>query len=180
MQHRSRHRVEAKRRLCVFFHILDNQIDLTCRRCAYRAQQPHVVGLVLVGGAQLGRMRSRQPQANKGGGMIYNAMQCKFAYIGVYTHSTCMHGGRKHKHARRLVDKLSLIPFFQFSIVLHVYIFVYLHTHLWSSIAENCRHRRLTVALVIARASPRHRHGIPAAAGPNRHTTLRPSKGSST
>jgi hypothetical protein len=116
-----------------------------------------------------------QPQANKGGGTIYSAMQCKFAYTGVYTHSTCMLGGRKHKHARRLVDKLSLIPFFQFSIVLYVYISVYLHTHLWLSTAENHCCRCHTVALVVARASPRHRHGISAAASPNRHTTPRPS-----
>ena len=42
-----------------------------------------------------------------------------------------MHGGRKHKHDLWLVDKLSPIPFFQFSIVLHVYVSVYLHTLLW-------------------------------------------------
>jgi len=48
-----------------------------------------------------------------------------------HTRSACMHGDRKHKHARRFVDKLSPIPFFQFSIVLHVYVSVYLHTLLW-------------------------------------------------
>ena len=71
-----------------------------------------------------------QPQATK------EDIQC-YALIGlyiweyIYTRSACMHGGRKHKHARRLVDKLSPIPFFQFSIVLHVYVSVYLHTLLW-------------------------------------------------
>jgi len=48
-----------------------------------------------------------------------------------HTRSACMRGGRKHKHARRLADKLSPITFFQFSIVLHVYVSVYLHTLLW-------------------------------------------------
>ena len=42
-----------------------------------------------------------------------------------------MHGGHKHKQARWLADKVSPIPFFQFSIVLHVYVSVYLHTLLW-------------------------------------------------
>ena len=75
-----------------------------------------------------------QPQATK------ENVKC-YALIGlyireyIYTRSACMHGGRKHKHARRLVDKLSPVPFFQFSIVLHVYISVYVHAHLWLSTA---------------------------------------------
>ena len=74
------------------------------------------------------RRNRRTTSSNKGGRTVLCINW--LVYTGVRAH-TCMHVGRKHKHARRLVDKLSPIPFFQFSIVLHVYVCVYLHTLLW-------------------------------------------------
>jgi len=111
--------------------------SMACLRALYNTDQSgsaatHGFPVHAIGGSVkrcLCRNR-RTTSSNKGGHTVLCINW--LVYTGVYIYTLSMHAWRsKHKHVRRLVDKLSPIPFFQFSIELHVYVSMYLHTLLW-------------------------------------------------